>query len=206
MIDGGPTVLTMRWVFEELFAAAGAKALSEHVTLEPSERSGAACWSAAERLDLHRGSSGLGRCRRPILGRGGSQALPRLQRRGTAHLRDAGEAFHPLTAARSRSRLPPRTASAGCANARINPFETMWAGLGRHFRDPRLQQLFGRYATYCGSSPFLAPATLMLVAHVEQEGVWTVKGGMHELALALARSLAEQNGVEIRYRGGGDRH
>jgi hypothetical protein len=24
MIDGGPTVLTMRWVFEELFAAAGA--------------------------------------------------------------------------------------------------------------------------------------------------------------------------------------
>ena len=26
--------------------------------------------------------------------------------------------------------------------------------------DPRLQQLFGRYATYCGSSPFAAPATL----------------------------------------------
>ena len=34
MIDGGPTVLTMRWVFEELFAAAGAE-LSAHVTLEP---------------------------------------------------------------------------------------------------------------------------------------------------------------------------
>jgi 1-hydroxycarotenoid 3,4-desaturase len=40
--------------------------------------------------------------------------------------------------------------------------------------DPRLQQLFGRYATYCGGSPWLAPATLMLVAHVEQQGVWSV--------------------------------
>ena len=26
--------------------------------------------------------------------------------------------------------------------------------LGRYFKDQRLQQLFGRYATYCGSSPF----------------------------------------------------
>ena len=41
----------------------------------------------------------------------------------------------------------------------------------------------------CGSSPFHAPATLMLVAHVEQEGVWQVEGGMHRLAEALA-SLA----------------
>ena len=80
----------------------------------------------------------------------------------------------------------------------IRPFDTMWAALGRHFRDPRLRQLFGRYATYCGSSPFLAPATLMLVAHVEQEGVWLVEGGMHRLAAALA-GLATQHGATIRY-------
>ena len=90
----------------------------------------------------------------------------------------------------------PRNGLSGLRRmARINPFETMWKGLGRHFRDPRLRQLFGRYATYCGSSPFLAPATLMLVAHVEQAGVWTVKGGMHELALALAE-LAAAKGVD----------
>jgi len=88
--------------------------------------------------------------------------------------------------------------------ARINPFETMWKGIGRHFRDARLQQLFGRYATYCGSSPFQAPATLMLVAHVEQEGVWTVKGGMHELALALEQ-LARRLGVTFRYGEGATR-
>ncbi len=81
---------------------------------------------------------------------------------------------------------------------RISPFATLWGELGRHFVDPRLRQLFGRYATYCGSSPFLAPATLMLVAHVEQDGVWLVDGGMHRIALALA-ALARERGATLRF-------
>ena len=32
----------------------------------------------------------------------------------------------------------------------IRPFDTMWSALSRHFHDPRLRQLFGRYATYNG--------------------------------------------------------
>ena len=98
---------------------------------------------------------------------------------------------------------PLRLAAAGglgglAAMLRINPFETLWDALGRHFTDPRLRQLFGRYATYCGSSPFEAVATLMLIAHVEQEGVWAVDGGMHTIAVAMA-DLAKRHGAEIRY-------
>jgi 1-hydroxycarotenoid 3,4-desaturase len=81
---------------------------------------------------------------------------------------------------------------------RISPFATLWSALTQHFRDPRLLALFGRYATYCGSSPFESPATLMLIAHVEQEGVWYVDGGMHSIARALAR-LAEARGATFRY-------
>ncbi len=81
---------------------------------------------------------------------------------------------------------------------RISPFATMWDELGKYFRDPRLRQLFGRYATYCGSSPFAAPATLMLVAHVELDGVWRVEGGMHRLARALAE-LAQARGATFLY-------
>jgi hypothetical protein len=163
-------------------------------------------WSAAERLDLHADLAGLGRCHRPIL---------RVRRK-----RNASSTSAPRRGGSTRRWRSPSSARSGpipftlaTANglgglarmARINPFETMWKGLGRHFRDRRLQQLFGRYATYCGSSPFLAPATLMLVAHVEQAGVWTVKGGMHELALALC-ALARRKGVEIRFGGRCDRH
>ena len=79
---------------------------------------------------------------------------------------------------------------------RIQPFATLWSALGEYFRDPRLHQLFGRYATYCGASPFEAPATLMLVAHVEQAGVWTVEGGLSRLARTVA-DLAERRGAKL---------
>jgi len=80
----------------------------------------------------------------------------------------------------------------------IGPFKNLWQSLESFFPDPRLQQLFGRYATYCGSSPFLAPATLMLIAHVETAGVWAINGGMTELPKTIAQ-LALARGAKIRY-------
>jgi len=46
--------------------------------------------------------------------------------------------------------------------------------------------------------PWLAPATLMLVAHVEQDGVWFVQGGMRRVADAI-QHLAEAKGAEFRF-------
>ena len=81
---------------------------------------------------------------------------------------------------------------------KIGAEKTYWSALSSQFSDPRLRQLFGRYATYNGSSPFAAPATLMLIAHVEAAGVYLIRGGMHSLAKALA-DLAERCGAKIRY-------
>jgi phytoene desaturase len=67
-----------------------------------------------------------------------------------------------------------------------------------YFDDPRLRQLVGRYATYSGSSPFLAPATLACIPHVEQAfGCWYVMGGLGRLRDALER-VARSVGVELR--------
>ena len=89
------------------------------------------------------------------------------------------------------------------AIARAALHGTLWRALGEHFHDRRLRQLFGRYATYCGSSPFAAPATLMLIAHVEQDGVWLVRDGMVRLADALAAG-ARALGVTLRCATGVD--
>jgi 1-hydroxycarotenoid 3,4-desaturase len=78
----------------------------------------------------------------------------------------------------------------------VKPFSTLWRALNGRFDDPRLVQLFGRYSTYTGASPFMAPATLMLIAHVELDGVWLVKGGMRELAQVMRRAC-EAKGVVI---------
>lgn len=196
-IDGGPTVLTMRWVLEQLFEEAGAS-LAAHVTLEPLSVLARHAWSDTERLDLHADLQASADAIGDFSGAAESK-------RFLAFSEEARRIYHtlekPFMCAQRPNPVTLATANglAGlAAMARINPFETMWKGLSRHFRDPRLIQLFGRYATYCGSSPFLAPATLMLVAHVEQAGVWTVKGGMHELALALD-GLARRKGVSFRY-------
>ncbi len=196
-IDGGPTVLTMRDVFEEIFAMAGER-LSNHVTLEPLSILARHAWSATERLDLHADLQASAEAIGDFAGAAEAKnflAFSAESRRIFATLEKPfirSQRPNPLTLATANG------LSGLAAMARINPFETMWKGLGRHFRDGRLRQLFGRYATYCGSSPFLAPATLMLVAHVEQAGVWTVKGGMHELARAL-EALARRKGVTFRY-------
>jgi len=80
---------------------------------------------------------------------------------------------------------------------RIDPFRTMHQGVSRFFSDSRLIQLFDRYATYTGSNPFQAPATLNIISYVEHGlGGYYIKGGIYRLVEAL-ENVAEKLGVEI---------
>lgn len=196
-IDCGPTVFTMRWVFDEIFAAAGA-AFGDCVRLARAQLLCRHAWSERERLDLHadvqHSADAVGALS------GAAEA-----RRFLNFCEEARRIYRTLESPFLRAHRPGpldlvrRAGLSGLPDLwRIDPFTTMWRALGGHFQDARLQQLFGRYATYCGSSPFLAPATLMLVAHVEQDGVWLVEGGMRQLAIAL-EGLARARGARFRY-------
>ena len=197
LLDVGPTVLTMPWVFEEIFAAAGTS-LARHLTLHPAEILARHAWDEGGRLDLFADA----RRTADAVGSFAGSA----EARGYLRFRDqARRIYETLEQPFIRATRPSPFSLAGRVGVRglggllqIKPFATLWGALGEYFHDDRLRQLFGRYATYCGSSPYLAPATLMLVAHVEQEGVWLVEGGMHRLAEALA-ALAAKLGVTFRY-------
>ncbi len=82
---------------------------------------------------------------------------------------------------------------------RLRAFRSMHRENERWFSNEKLIQLFDRFATYNGSNPYLAPATLTMIAHLEHNlGAWFPEGGMHQIALDLeakARSL----GVEFHY-------
>lgn len=195
-IDAGPTVFTMRAVFEELFAAAGAQ-LEAYLPLKRAEILARHAWSETERLDLF---ADRARTIEAI----GEFAGAREAGRYAQFARDASRIYQTLDGAflrRQRAGPLALVRRVGLARLpdlmRIRPFETLWRALSQYFRDPRLQQLFGRYSTYCGSSPFQAPATMMLIAHVEQNGVWTVADGMHRIADALVQ-LASERGAELR--------
>ncbi len=196
-IDAGPTVFTMRTVFDELFAAAG-KHLEDYLSLQPAEVLARHAWSETERLDLFAERS-------RTIDAIGSFAGAREAQRYSQFTLDAQRIFRTLDKPYMRAQragplaLVRRVGLSHLSDlARIRPFETLWRALGRYFRDPRLQQLFARYSTYCGSSPFQAPATMMLIAHVEQNGVWLVASGMQRIADSITQ-LAQERGAEFRF-------
>jgi 1-hydroxycarotenoid 3,4-desaturase len=196
-VDAGPTVFTMRWVLDEILADAGTS-LDEQVTLRPLEVLARHAWDADARLDLFadraRSTDAIGK----FSGLADARGFIAFCARARDIYATLEQPF--LRASRGGPlTLVRRTGLSRLAALwRIAPFATLWGALGEHFKDPRLRQLFGRYATYCGSSPFLSPATLMLIAHVEQEGVWSVDGGMARIADALAR-VAAARGATFRF-------
>jgi phytoene desaturase len=80
---------------------------------------------------------------------------------------------------------------------KIDPFRTLDEANNSFFSDPKLVQLFDRYATYNGSSPYKAPATFNLIPHVEYGlGGFGVEGGIYAISQALYE-LAEEKGVRV---------
>jgi 1-hydroxycarotenoid 3,4-desaturase len=196
-VDAGPTVFTMRWVFDAIFADAGAS-LGAALSLQPAEVLARHAWHDGGRLDLFadraRSRDAIGAFAGAAAARGYARFCVRAQRAYEVLDRDFMRAASPSMAGLLRAAGPSGIATL----VGLAPWRSLWQVLGRDFPDPRLRQLFARYATYCGASPFQAPATLMLIAHVERQGVWLVDGGMHRLAVALAE-LAAAKGAVLRY-------
>ena len=196
-IDAGPTVLTLKWVFEELFDAAGASFESE-VDLERIEVLARHAWPGGVVLDLFteqaRSEDAIG------------HVFGARQARAFRAFSEDARRIHELTESNflrsQRLTLPGIVARFGSAGFRalgqLEAHRTMWASLQDRFQDPRLVQLFGRYATYVGSSPFEAPATLNVIAHVEAAGVFRARGGIRSRVAALER-LARRLGVRFEH-------
>lgn len=82
---------------------------------------------------------------------------------------------------------------------KIDPFRTMHGANSKSFKDPRVVQFFDRYATYNGSNPYQAPATLNVIPHLEHHfGAYFPSGGMYNITLTLVK-LAEELGVNFSY-------
>ncbi len=190
--DTGPSVITMRPVFEDLFAAAGRR-LSDYLTLLPVDPLTRYFYPDGSRLDLSRALADL---------------LPQIE---SFSPRDVDGYLRYLAHASRIYRLTRRVFIFGPPLSlksapdfplldvfKIDPFRTMAGSIRSFVGDPRLRQLLGRFATYVGASPYQAPATLNVIAAVELAGgVWYPQGGVYAIARALEK-LARELGVEIR--------
>ncbi len=192
-IDSGPTVMTMRWVLDGLLEDAGAPP-ENRVGMQLAQRLARHSWASGASLDLYADLEASA----DAIGHFSGAADARAFLRFSADARRIYRSLEPTFINAHRTSMLGLCARFGLTGfknlARLKPYTSLWRVLGLYFRDPRLKQLFGRYAGYCGSSPFLSPATLMLVAHAEREGLWLVDQGMGRIVEALRAELERLGG------------
>ena len=196
-IDAGPTVFTLRSIFDAIFTTIGEQ-LDQHISLEPLDCLARHVWDDGARLDLfadtERNVAAIG----AFAGLAAAQAYQKFSRRSAEVFATLDASFMQRQQPGLLGLLQHAAPEHGLGLLHLAPFSSLWDELGRYFINPKLRQLFARYATYCGCSPYDAPATLMLVAHAEQRGVWRIKGGMYRLAEALVK-LAKARGAVFHY-------
>jgi phytoene desaturase len=190
--DTGPSLLTMPWVLRALFESAGAR-MEDALELVPIEPTCRYRWPDGTRFDAFQSL--------PLL----LQAIGQLDPRDVASfLRFLAYAERIYHAVASPFLLHPFDGLRDLITPallrdtwKIDPLRTVDQAVRSFFHSPYLRQVFNRYTTYNGSSPYQAPATFNLIAYVEfAEGGWYVRGGMYTLVRALER-LARRLGVEI---------
>ncbi len=195
-VDAGPTVFTMRNVFDELFEETGAR-LEDHVRLAKLDVLARHVWPDGSSLDL---MADMADSEARIAAFAGPSSA-REFRDFTARARMLFEAFEKPVMRHARPSPAGVATALGLSALRVQKAlgvrPDLAGALARQFSDPRLVQLFARYATYVGGSPWLSPAVLMLIWRAEAAGVWAVEGGIAALARALG-DLAASHGAEIR--------
>jgi len=192
-VDAGPTVLTMRHVFDALFADTGS-ALENHVTLIKEHLLARHFWLDGSTLDLTRDPQENADNIATAFGAQAASDFKAFDNR-TQRLFDAFDAPMMRTAAPSLGALTGQVLRNPALLRAMAPHKTLLSSLRAQFSDPRLSQLFARYATYVGGMPQASPALLALIWQSEAQGVWHVRGGMHKLAIAIADRAAALGAV-----------
>jgi phytoene desaturase len=191
--DTGPSLVMMPEVWHDLFRLVGRR-LENYLTLVQCEPYYRLHFADGSALTM---TSQLNRLLENL-----EQFEPGCTPRALAFIQHTGELYRRGMAFINRNMHQPMTMlKVGGLGLRYGP-----AALGdlqrmvrKYFRDTRLQQAFTFQSLYLGLSPYDSLAIYGLLAYTElARGIYYPMGGMHQLALALAR-LGSELGVEYRY-------
>jgi phytoene desaturase len=193
--DTGPSLITMPWVFQELFETAGSR-LEDHVELVRLHPLAEYVYDDGTRFTY---TTSL------------PDWLPTLRQLeprdvdGFFKFMQLGARLFEVSQETFLRRRPldwPRAHDLSVL--RHLPLRYGWGNYHRmvaaHFRSPYLRQLYDRYPTYVGSSPYAAPATLAVIPYIEYAcGGWYARGGLYRIVQSLLE-LAERAGVKLLLR------
>lgn len=190
--DTGASLLTMRHVLDDLFAFCGRR-LEDYLEILPLDPLCRYFWTDGARLDA---SPDVEKTEAEIARIAPADAAN--FRKYLADSRRKYEIAERTFLAKSLNELPTLLTPGNLADLlKISTLKTLAGHNAGYFESEKMRQLFNRFATYNGSSPYATPATFALIPYVEFGlGAWSVRGGMYEIPRALAR-LASELGVKI---------
>ncbi len=194
--DTGPSLLTLPGLIDELFQFAGTS-LEQELELVRHERAFEYLWPDGSSLDVFFAPEATVESVRGAFGERAADEFAGF----LEYAKGIWEAAAPnfvLGEAPSMGSIAKLGLGAFGKMMAIDPMRTMAEAVDKRVRTPELRDVLLRYATYNGSNPFEAPATLNCIAWVELGlGGYGVKGGLFELARAMER-VARGLGVEFR--------
>ncbi|RPD49307.1 phytoene desaturase [Hymenobacter sediminis] len=196
--DGGPSLFTLPHLVDELFRLAGREPQDyfRYQRLDPITQY---FFADGTRLTAWADESRFAQEVEEKLNVPAAEVLRFLQRSRRAYEGTAGT-FLQKSLHKAGTYLSPEVLKALAALPQLGLTSTMHERHAAAFQDPRLVQLFDRFATYNGSDPYQAPATLSLIPHLEHGlGAYYPEGGIFAIAQSLVQ-LAEELGVQFRYQ------
>lgn len=196
-VDTGPSVLTMPDVFDELFSSAG-EHRQDHVSWIEASPSFRYVWSDGAELVCHpRLEDTITGIRNTLGATAAGEFQAFMDYAGT--IWNAAAPHFVYGPAVSWSRVLTMGPAKWKDLLQIDGLRSMESAVHRRVSSPYLRDVLLRYATYNGSDPRKAPATINCIAHVEMAmGGYGVKGGMYTLVEAL-EGLAKRKGVRFQY-------
>lgn len=195
--DAGPSLFTLPFLVDELFTLCGEDPRDHFNYLKKTEE----CryfWDDGTRLTAHSDPAEFASEAERVLGEPAANVrahldLARRQYEATKGL-FLERSLHKASTYLRRDALP---ALAALPSLKLT--QTMHAVHAQRFRSPKMVQLFDRFATYNGSTPYQAPGTLAMIPHLEFGfGTFVPYGGMVAITESLV-ALAERQGVQFHY-------
>ncbi len=195
--DTGPSLFTMPTLVDELFALCG-KNSTDYFRYTPLKSSCQYFWDDGTVVNAWLDKAAFAREVETQTAVPAERVLGFLQK--SARMYDiTADVFLFNSLHKPANFLRPGHRSSMLRLHELDVFTTMHKKNRSWFRDPRIVQLFDRYATYNGSNPYKTPATLNIIPHLEHNtGVYFPEKGMYHIVEALYQ-LALYMGVVFHF-------
>jgi phytoene desaturase len=190
--DMGPSLITMPWLLDELYALAGTTTAAQ-LTLRPLEPFYRILWAGDERhFDF------VGERERMLA------EMAKFDPNDALRYDDfmaQSKAIHEqgiLVAGRKAFLDPLTFAKLVPTMLRLNAIRTLRGFVGQYFEDPKLRMVFDFHSLFIGGDPWRVPAIYTALSYLQvQDGVWYSDGGVYAMVESFGR-LIQAGGGEIR--------